>query len=161
MRPIIFVARDEYEGNEELINIHILPDYVLFTVAFDDETTLLLNFYKERSDFDAGNSIGKLYIRLSAIKEFGDEVIIEALDYVDNCSMYAAASRIVANYMTTMISLNKRIYTRELGEFVKAEYDKYLRECVSIFIRTDEGKELLENYFLRSKSREKKNSPTL
>lgn len=161
MEPIIFVGIDKYQGNEELVNLHILPEYILYTVAFDEDTNLLLSFYKERSDFEGRNSISDLIIRLKTVKEYGDDVIIEALDYVDNCSVFAAATRIVMDYMTTCIYSNKRIYVPDLGEFVKVEFDKYIRSRVSIFSETEDGRKLLEDYMIRSQSRDKQKTPTL
>lgn len=145
MKEIIFLAYDMYyEGNDELYTVHILPNHLLFSIAFTGSNILSIKFYKDREDFTAQSSICDLELHLGCFNEFDDEVIVEAVGAVDNCSIFQIASSIVMDYIATQIRDNKHINTLALGRYVKENFDSYVRHCVVIFADTEEGKELIE-----------------
>ena len=145
MKEIIFIANDMYhKGDDELYTVHILSHHLLFTIAFPLRTVLSIRLYKDREDFTAQFSICDLELHLGSFNEFDDEVIIEALEAVDNCSIFQAASKIVMDYIAAQIKNNNHINAIALGRYVKENFDNYVRHCVGIFADTEEGKELIK-----------------
>lgn len=147
MEQIAFIALDDYEGNEELFIFRTFKLPLFYSVAFSDNNHLLLNFYKTYADFQAKKSFCDLEFTLYCTAEYDIEVIIEALDQMGHCSMFGAANRFVMEYLTDKIaSKGGYVYSSELALYVRNGFDKYVRECVKEFVKTEEGKDLLDRY---------------
>ena len=74
-----------------------------------------------------------------------EEVIIEALSHIGGCTIFSAASRLIMDYITAQINSDNRIYTGDLGRYVRDSLDDYIRHCIRLFSDTDEGRALIEH----------------
>ena len=145
MKDIILFAYDSgHEGNEDLYSVHRLREPFLYSVSFPQDCTLLISFYKNQEDFDGNTAFAKTYVHIDCERQYDSELIIEAVEYVDNLSVFQVAGNLVMDYIASQLKENNHISSLALGRYVRAKYNDYIRDCIRIYSKTENGKELIE-----------------
>ena len=146
MKDIIFFTYDsEHEGNEDLYSVHRLTEPFLYAVSFPQDCTLLISFYKNQEDFEGNTAFAKNYVHIDCERQYDSELLIEAVEYVDNLSVFQVAGNLVMDYIASQLKGNDHISSPALGRYVREKYNDYIRDCIRIYSETDDGKELIES----------------
>lgn len=145
MRQIIFIAKDDYDNDDDFYGVHILPSDLFFSVnLFCHADGFDVAFFKELTDSDTRKVICRTHICPRTSEKYDLEEVCRAIDYIDHINIHTAISRFIMDYIGSKIVNNDYIDAARLCKEVRDKYDNYVRTCLNLYTNRMEGNEIIE-----------------